>query len=100
MTTLHHDAPDAPEPVDVHDPRLTRFDIVKEGLRRDEIEMVTYESQFEGTNSKAENRVVRNITLLFIIAGLAAFAFLGFYIFWPWRFELGNTAGDCFTPLL
>lgn len=100
MTTLHHDAPDAPEPVDVDDPRLSRFDIVKEGLRRDEIEVITYESQFQGTNSKAEKRVVRNIALLFIIAGLAAFAFLAFYIFWPWRFELGHTMGDYYTPLL
>ena len=53
MTTTHHDAPDA-KPVDVNDPKLTRFDVVKEGLRRDEIELVTYESQFHGTNSKAE----------------------------------------------
>jgi len=100
MTTLHHDAPDAPEPVDVDDPRLSRFEIVKEGLRRDEIELVTYESQFHGTNSKAEKRVVRNIALLFIIAGVAAFAFLAFYIFWPWRFELGSTTSDYYTPLL
>ncbi|HET6479302.1 MAG TPA: Rieske 2Fe-2S domain-containing protein [Actinoplanes sp.] len=100
MTTLHHDAPDAPEPVDVSDPRLTRLDVVKEGLRRDEIELVTYESQFQGTNSKAEKRVVRNIAFLFIIAGLAAFAFLAFYIWWPWRFELGRTLGDFYTPLL
>ena len=54
------------------DPRLTRFEIVKEGLRRDEIEIVTYESQFQGVNSKAERRVVRNIALLFLLSGWAA----------------------------
>ncbi|MGK5684673.1 cytochrome bc1 complex Rieske iron-sulfur subunit [Actinoplanes sp. URMC 104] len=100
MTTLHHDQTGATEPVDVNDPRLTRFDVVKEGLRRDEIEIITYESQFQGTNSKAEKRVVRNIALLFILAGLAALAFLGFYIWWPWRFQLGHTLGDYYTPLL
>ena len=100
MTTLHDESTDARKPVDVHDPRLTRFDVVKEGLRRDEIELVTYESQFQGTNSKAEKRVVRNISLLFILAGLGALAFLGFYIWWPWRFELGETASDFYTPLL
>ena len=101
MTTLHDDATDAGrKPIDVQDPRYTRFDIVKEGARRDEIEILTYESQFEGHNSKAEKRVVRNIALLFVISGLAALAFLGFYIWWPWRFELGNTMSDYYTPFL
>jgi ubiquinol-cytochrome c reductase iron-sulfur subunit len=99
MTTVHHGGTGTP--VDVHDPKLTRFDIVKEGLRRDDIEIVTYESQFQGPNSKAERRVVRNISLLFIIAGLAGLAFVVFYIVWPWRVEeLGNTRSDYFTPIL
>jgi ubiquinol-cytochrome c reductase iron-sulfur subunit len=101
MTTLHDHPTDAGrEPVDVTDPRLTRFDIVKEGARRDEIEIVTYESQFQGTDSKAERRVVRNIALLFALSGLGGLAFLGFYIWWPWRFELGRTTSDFYTPLL
>nr|WP_296069685.1 Rieske 2Fe-2S domain-containing protein [uncultured Actinoplanes sp.] len=101
MTTVHHDAPsEQPEPVDVNDPRLSRFDIVKEGLRRDDIEIVTYESQFQGTNSKAEKRVVRNIALLFMISGLGGLAFIVFYIVWPWRFRLGDTASDYYTPIL
>jgi ubiquinol-cytochrome c reductase iron-sulfur subunit len=88
------------EPVDVHDPRLSRFEIVKEGARRDDIEIVTYESQFPTPNSKAEKRVVRNIALLFMLSGLAALAFLVAYIWWPWRFELGNTINDYYTPVL
>jgi quinol---cytochrome c reductase iron-sulfur subunit len=101
MTTVHHDPGQAgTKPVDVSDPRLSRFEIVKEGARRDDIEIVTYESQFQGQNSKAEKRVVRNIALLFLIAGGAALAFLGFYIWWPWRFELGDTMSDYYTPLL
>ena len=96
MTTLH----DETEAVDVSDPRLSRFDIVKEGARRDDIEIVTYESQFHGTDSKAEKRVVRNIALLFIIAGIAGFAFLVVYIVWPWEFKLGNSINDYYTPAL
>jgi len=96
MTTLH----DETEAVDVSDPRLSRFEIVKEGARRDDIEIVTYESQFHGTDSKAEKRVTRNIALLFFIAGITGLAFLGFYIWWPWEFELGNTLSDYYTPLL
>ncbi len=88
------------EPIDVYDPKVSRFDIVREGARRDDIEIVTYESQFEGQNSKAEKRVVRNIALLFIISGLFALAFVVFFIVWPWEFELGATLSDWYTPIL
>jgi ubiquinol-cytochrome c reductase iron-sulfur subunit len=101
MTVTKHGAPDAEENrVDVHDPRLSRFEIVKEGARRDDIEIVTYESQFPTPNSLAERRVVRSIALLFAIAGLAGLAFMGFYIWWPWDYTLGHTLGDYYTPLL
>jgi ubiquinol-cytochrome c reductase iron-sulfur subunit len=101
MTVTKHGAPDAgATPVDVHDPRLSRFEIVKEGARRDDIEIVTYESQFPTPNSRAERRVVRAIALLFVLAGLAALAFLVFYIAWPWEYQLGHTLGDYYTPIL
>jgi len=100
MTTVHDTTDTGNEPVDVTDPRLSRFEIVKEGLRRDDIEIVTYESQFQGVNSKAEKRVVRNIALLLMIAGAAGLAFVVLYIVWPWQFELGTTASDYYTPLL
>ena len=96
-----HDPHGTPaEPVDVQDPRLSRFEILKEGLRRDDIEIVTYESQFPGQNSKAEKRVVRNISLLFLLSGLGALVFLVAYIWWPWRYELGSSANDFYTPVL
>ncbi len=88
------------EPVDVHDPRLSRFEIVKEGARRDDIEIVTYESQFPTPNSKAEKRMVRSIALLFLISGAFAMAFLVAYIWWPWQFELGHSINDYYTPIL
>jgi ubiquinol-cytochrome c reductase iron-sulfur subunit len=100
MTVTEHGSGAGSRPVDVTDPRLSRFEIAKEGARRDDIEIVTYESQFSGPNSKAERRVVRTIALLFVLAGLAALAFLVFYIAWPWRYELGDTLSDYYTPLL
>jgi ubiquinol-cytochrome c reductase iron-sulfur subunit len=90
----------ASEAVDVQDPRLSRFEIVKEGARRDDIEIVTYESQFPTPNSKAEKRVVRSIALLFLLSGAGALAFLVAYIWWPWRFELGYSINDYYTPIL
>jgi ubiquinol-cytochrome c reductase iron-sulfur subunit len=100
MTAVHHDDPTGTPPVDVSDPRLSRFEIMKEGARRDDIEIVTYESQFQGHNSRAEKRVVRNISLLFLISGVAGIAFVVFYIVWPWRFQLGYARSDYFTPIL
>src|SRR5918911_198762 len=86
--------------VDLNDPRLSRFEIVQEGARRDDIEIVTYESQFSAPNSKAERRIVRNMALLFLLAGLMSVVFLAAYIWWPWRFQLGNTLSDYYTPIL
>ncbi|MDI6098004.1 Rieske 2Fe-2S domain-containing protein [Actinoplanes sp. NEAU-A12] len=99
MTAVHH-AGETGTPVDVNDPHLSRFDIVKEGLRRDDIEIVTYESHFHGQNSKAEKRVVRNISILFLLSGLFTLAFLVAYIWWPWHFKLGHTMSDYYTPIL
>lgn len=103
MTVVEHGhgpKKDGTEPVDVNDPRLSRFEIVREGARRDDIEIVTYESQFQGVNSKAEKRVVRNIAALFLLSGLAALVFLVAYIWWPWRYELGHDINDYYTAVL
>ncbi|MEV4704892.1 Rieske 2Fe-2S domain-containing protein [Actinoplanes sp. NPDC049316] len=88
------------KPLDLSDPRLSRFDIVKEGARRDDIEIVTYESQFAGPNTKAEKRVERAIALLFLLAGLLGLVFLVAYIWWPWEFGLGHQTSDYYTPIL
>jgi ubiquinol-cytochrome c reductase iron-sulfur subunit len=97
MTDLKHGSD---KPVDITDPSLTRFEIVREGARRDDIEIVTYESQFDGPGTRAEKRIERVIAVLFLIAGASALAFLGVYLFWDWEFELGWNNSDFFTPLL
>jgi ubiquinol-cytochrome c reductase iron-sulfur subunit len=88
------------EPLDLSDPRLSRFEIVREGARRDDIEIVTYESQFPGPNTRGEKRIERSIALLFLVAGLLGLVFLIAYIFWPWEYELGHTTSDYYTPVL
>ena len=88
------------EPVDLSDPRLSRFDIVREGARRDDIEIVQYEPQFSEPGTKAEKRIERTIALMFVFAGLFSVAFLVIYIAWDWKFELGWTPSDYYTPLL
>lgn len=94
--TQHHGVEQ--EPVDVHDPRLSRFEIMREGARRDDIEIVHYEPPFPVPGSRGERRMVRIVSMLFLLTGLAATAFLAVYIWWPWEYSADNW--QFFTPLL
>ncbi|PTA43979.1 ubiquinol-cytochrome c reductase iron-sulfur subunit [Micromonospora sp. RP3T] len=98
-THTEHQAPQGPEPVDVNDPRLSRFEIVQEGARRDDIEIVHYEEQVV-PGSKAERRLTRTVALMFLLTGVAATAFLVIYIWWPWQWEAGRGGDKLYTPLL
>ncbi|SCG36087.1 ubiquinol-cytochrome c reductase iron-sulfur subunit [Micromonospora halophytica] len=79
--------------------QTSRFDVVREGARRDDIEIVHYEPQAR-PGSAAERRLTRTVASFFFLAGLAATAFLVIYIWWPWRFQLGNGSQRLYTPLL
>jgi ubiquinol-cytochrome c reductase iron-sulfur subunit len=86
--------------VDIHDPRLTQFDLVREGARRDGVEIMLYEPRF-APGSRAERRMVRIVASLFLLAGAAATAFVVFYIAWPWQYEPGADAlRNYYTPIL
>ncbi|NBE83831.1 cytochrome bc1 complex Rieske iron-sulfur subunit [Micromonospora rubida] len=98
-TKTEHQAHQGPEPLDVHDPRLSRFDIVREGARRDDIEIVHYEEQVV-PGSRAERRLTRTVASFFLLTGLAATAFLIVYIWWPWKYEPGSGGDKYYTPLL
>ncbi|MGW0506484.1 cytochrome bc1 complex Rieske iron-sulfur subunit [Micromonospora sp. NPDC003241] len=99
--STHTEQPAHPghETVDVNDPALSRFDIVREGARRDDIEIVHYEEQV-APGSKAERRLVRTVAAMFLVTGLAATAFLAVYIWWPWEYQPGRGGDKYFTPLL
>ena len=87
-------------PIDLDDPSLTRFDIVREGARLDDIEIVHYEPQFPVAGTKAERRVTRFVSFLFLLTGAAATAFLAIYIWWPWEYKLTAGPDKLYTPLL
>jgi ubiquinol-cytochrome c reductase iron-sulfur subunit len=89
-----------PPEVDLDDPRLTRFDLVKEGARRDGIDVVYYQPRFPVPGTKAEKRIERSLALMFLLAGAAATAFLVIYIWWPWKYDAGSNASKLYTPLL
>jgi ubiquinol-cytochrome c reductase iron-sulfur subunit len=103
MTTTGHETGarhGTPREFDVNDPSLTRFDLVREGARRDGVEIVHYAPRFPVPGTKAEKRVERSIALLLTISGLAAFGFVVAYIWWPWKYEAGLNNSKFYTPLL
>jgi len=88
--------------VDPTDPNLTYREVLDEGLRRDEIEVVHYEPQFPVPGTTAERRIERLVAFLFLLSGVAAIAFVVIFVsklFEP-NYEFGSHASDWFTPLL
>ncbi len=101
MTTVHHHDTDAgAENFDVNDSSLIRFDLVREGARRDGVELVHYAPRFPVPGTKAEKRIERNIALLLTLSGLLGFGFVAAFIWWPFDYEPGSNASKFYTPLL
>ncbi|MCP2327852.1 ubiquinol-cytochrome c reductase iron-sulfur subunit [Hamadaea flava] len=97
------EVPGGAKAVDPTDPNLTYREVLDEGLRRDEIEIVHYEPQFPVPGTKAEKRVERLVAFLLLLCGLAAIAFVVIYVSplgQPKEYHFGTTAQDWFTPLL
>jgi quinol---cytochrome c reductase iron-sulfur subunit len=95
-----HERPAHERQIDVDDPTLTRFDLVREGARRDGVEIVHYAPRFPVPGTRAERRVERSIALMFLLAALGATGFVVLFIAWPWRYEPGSNASKLYTPLL
>src|SRR4029453_2627426 len=91
----------AAERFDVDDPSHSRFDLVREGVRRDGMEIVHYAPKFPpGRKSKVEKRIERLIALLFTLSGLFGIGFVVAYIWWPFRYEPGAVASKGYPPVL
>jgi ubiquinol-cytochrome c reductase iron-sulfur subunit len=98
MSDQHHHTPAAE--VDLDDPAVSQFDLVREGARRDGVEIVHYAPRFTVPGTKEEKRVVRSIALCFAITGFMSLAFVVIYAAWHWEYHEGGTAYAAFTPLL
>jgi ubiquinol-cytochrome c reductase iron-sulfur subunit len=91
------------ETFDVDDPRLSRFDLVREGARRDGVEIVHYAPRFPVRGTRAERRIERSIAFFFMLTGLTATIFVVAYIFWPWEYAPGSAPdvkSKLYTPIL
>lgn len=89
-----------PNKFDVDDPALDRFDLVREGARRDGVEIVHYAPRFPVPGTRRERRTVRTIAGLFLFTGLVATAFLVAYIWWPFTYKPGANLNKWYTPVL
>lgn len=85
---------------DVNDRSLTRFDLVKEGARRDGVEIVHYAPRFPVPGTRAERRVERVIALMLFLTGLLGLGFVVAYIWWPWRYSPGTGLDKFYNPVL
>ncbi|WP_327009075.1 ubiquinol-cytochrome c reductase iron-sulfur subunit [Dactylosporangium sp. NBC_01737] len=99
--TTHHPSDDE---FDAGDASLTRFDLVKEGARRDGVQIVHYAPRFPVPGTRAERRIERVLALLFLLTGLASTAFVVAYIAWPWKYGEGDetyrSLYPFYTPVL
>jgi ubiquinol-cytochrome c reductase iron-sulfur subunit len=89
--------------VDLSDPNLTNEQLLAEGLRMNDIEIVHYEPQFPAPGTKAERRMERIIATMFLLAGAAAIGFVIVYIWGPWEpenYPLGDSNYNFYTPAL
>jgi ubiquinol-cytochrome c reductase iron-sulfur subunit len=99
MSTTH-DHPASAEQYDVDDPRHGRFDLVREGARRDGVQIVHYAPRFPVRGTRTEKRIERAIALQLTLSGLFAFGFVAAYIWWPWRDPMGSWGANLYTPIL
>jgi ubiquinol-cytochrome c reductase iron-sulfur subunit len=88
------------ETFDVDDPSLSRFDLIREGARRDGVEIVHYAPKFPVRGTKTEKRIERSVALLLVLSGLLAFGSVVAYIWWPFAYEPGAVESKLFTPLV
>jgi len=77
-----------------------RFELVREGARRDGVEILHYEPRFPVPGTRRERRIERMIALFFLFTGLASVAFVVVYIWWPWQYKSGFHPDKLYTPLL
>ncbi|GAB2914921.1 ubiquinol-cytochrome c reductase iron-sulfur subunit [Rhodococcus aerolatus] len=102
MTTSHDGGPRTPSDDELAE--MTPEQLVRLGTSLDGVEVVHRPVRWPVPGTKAEKRAERSVALWFTIAGVAAIAFVGVYLFWPWEYVPvggeGNTLFSLYTPML
>ncbi|RCW44058.1 menaquinol-cytochrome c reductase iron-sulfur subunit precursor [Halopolyspora algeriensis] len=76
-----------PMPSEAELAEMSRDEKVRLGTELDDVELVEYRDKWPLKGTRAERRAERAVAAWFSLAGLSALAFIGVFIFWPWRYE-------------
>jgi ubiquinol-cytochrome c reductase iron-sulfur subunit len=96
------------KPSEFSDAELAEMDrdrLVELGTEADGVVLAEYNDRWPVAGTRAERRAERSVAAWFVLAALAAAAFLGVFLFWPWAYQPA-TDGDkhfvylLYTPLL
>lgn len=83
---------------------MSNDELARLGTELDGVTVAYRKARFPVPNDPAEKRASRSVAIWLGIAIVAAIAFLGVYIFWPWEFknlgEEGHLFHTFYTPLL
>jgi ubiquinol-cytochrome c reductase iron-sulfur subunit len=99
MTTSHRDEPTPAELEDMSQEELARL-----AAELDDVQVVHNAPKWPVSDTRAEKRAERAVALWFVISALAALAFLGCYLFWPFEYVAPGQPGyllyALYTPLI
>ena len=83
---------------------MSRDELVELGTNLDGVDVAFRRNRWAVEGTRAEKRAERSVAIWFTIAGLAAVAFIGIYLFWPWQYagigEENYLAYSLYTPLI
>lgn len=81
-----------------------RARLVREGAKRDDVQLVEYADPWPVKGTRAEARARRQVLSWFAVSVLSGLAFVAVYVFWPWRYVPPGARGELlyqlYTPLL
>ncbi|AJK69294.1 cytochrome bc1 complex Rieske iron-sulfur subunit [Corynebacterium marinum] len=83
---------------------MSNDELARLGTELDDVTVAYRKERFPVPNDPAEKRAERGVMIWLAVGIIAAIAFLGVYIFWPWEFknlgEEGHFLHTIYTPLL
>ncbi|HVV20010.1 MAG TPA: ubiquinol-cytochrome c reductase iron-sulfur subunit [Pseudonocardiaceae bacterium] len=82
--------------------QMSRDELVALGMKLDGVEMIEYNDPWPVKGTRAERRAERVVAFWFILAALAAIAFVVVFIAWPWQYQQPGHQFwyNLYTPLL
>nr|WP_245560357.1 Rieske 2Fe-2S domain-containing protein [Actinopolyspora halophila] len=102
----HLTGKDEQQPTEAELAEMSRDEKVRLGLAQDDVELVEYPDPWPVKGTRAERRAERAVSAWFSLAGLSALAFIGVFVFWPWRYvnpladDQGHFLYSLYNPLI